>query len=78
MTSKSKRWGIFWAALAIIVAGAYVYISLTGQWEGSLTNTVLSLVYRWPWQAGIILMAFLTWLYFHFAIPVIRRWRGKH
>ncbi len=71
------RWGIFWASLFAIVAGAYVYISLTGVWEFSLTNFILSLVDRWPWL-GIPLLAFLVWLLLHFAVPVIRRWRGKH
>ncbi len=76
MTTRT-RWGIFWATLAAIVAGAYVYIALTGQWEGSLTNTILSLVDRHPWLVGIPFMLGLVWLVLHFGIPIFRRWREE-
>ena len=74
MTKRPSRWDLFWGVLAAVVAGAYVYIYVTGQWEGSLTNTLLALVDRHPWLVGVPLLLFLVWLLLHFAVPIVRRW----
>lgn len=70
------RWAIFWAVLLGIVAGAYIFIAVTGAWGGSLTNVLLSLVYRWPWL-GVPLIVFLVWLLLHFLVPVLGIWRDR-
>jgi len=36
----------------------------------TLTRNLLAVVERAPWT-GIIVLAFLTWLWVHFAIPII-------
>jgi len=78
MTKRPSRWDLFWGVLAVVVLGAYGYFYFSGEWQHSLTNTLLRLVERYPWHFGIPFALFLVWLALHFLVPIVRRWvRGS-
>ena len=65
-------WFSLYMTLLILILMAEMY-AVGANLDWTLTRNTLAVVERAPW-VGVIVVGFLGWLFFHFAIPIVGIW----
>ncbi len=73
-----KGWMITYGVILFSLLTVELYTVFTKDWSATLTNQFLALVERYPFLIGVPAVIFLTWLWWHFVLPIIAIWFGWH